>query len=66
MHVEVDITKCDSTGRCVMICPQVFQFHTGHKRAVVKMDPVPEVYRADVMKAAKACPQNAISVEEEE
>lgn len=65
MRAEVDITRCDSTGRCVMICPQVFEFHTGHKRAVVKLDPVPGVYRADVLKAAEACPQNAISVEEE-
>lgn len=66
MHVEIDPTRCDSTGRCVMICPEVFRFRTGDKRAAVIQDPVPEVYRAAVLKAAAACPTEAISVRQEE
>ncbi|OPL19627.1 MAG: hypothetical protein AVO35_09945 [Candidatus Aegiribacteria sp. MLS_C] len=59
MHVEIDLKRCDSTGRCVMICPEVFRFRTGDKRAAVVQDPVPEVYRAAVLKAVAACPNRS-------
>lgn len=66
MHVDIDLVRCDTTGRCVMICPQVFRFHTGHKKAEVIQDPVPERFRAEVMRAVEECPRNAITVENAE
>lgn len=62
MRAEIDLKKCDSTGRCVMICPEVFQFHTGHKRAMVVKNPIPPEYAQAVLKAVEECPQNAITV----
>ncbi len=60
MKAEVDKMKCDTSGRCVIICPEVFQFSTGDKKAKVIRNPVPPEYQQKVLEAHRECPMNAI------
>jgi len=52
---------CISCGRCVEICPEVFEM--GEDRARVKMDAIPEQYQDATQEAADECPTSAIIVE---
>ena len=52
---------CVSCGRCVEICPEVFEM--GDDRARVKVDEIPEQYRDATQQAADECPTSAIIVE---
>ncbi len=62
MDAHVSLTRCDRTGRCVQICPEVFQFQPGHKKAAVIKHPIPVRYQDAARRAAKECPQGAITV----
>jgi len=62
MKVEVDQMKCGTVGMCVKICPYVFRFQEGSKKATVIMDPVPEVYHEQCRKAARECPNGAVII----
>ena len=53
---------CISCGRCVDICPEVFEM--GEEFAEVKMNPIPGDYAEAVEEAAEECPTDAIIVEE--
>jgi hypothetical protein len=35
MKATVDPNRCDIAGICVVICPEVFRFHEGSKKAYV-------------------------------
>jgi ferredoxin len=63
MKVSVDHDVCLGCGICEGICPDVFSLGA-EPFAVVLLDPVPELYRADVTDAAEQCPEEAISVTE--
>jgi ferredoxin len=52
---------CISCGRCVEICPEVFEM--GEDRAYVKVDEIPEEYQDATQEAADECPTSAIIVE---
>ncbi len=52
---------CISCGRCVEICPEVFEM--GEDRAQVKVDEIPEEYQDATQEAADECPTSAILVE---
>jgi ferredoxin len=52
---------CISCGRCVEICPEVFEM--GEDRAYVKVDEIPEEYQDATQEAADECPTSAIVVE---
>jgi ferredoxin len=52
---------CISCGRCVEICPEVFEM--GEDRARVKMDAIPAEYQDATQEAADECPTSAIIVE---
>jgi ferredoxin len=66
MRASVDETRCDTTGRCVVICPRVFEFRPGTKKARVKVTTVPGRYRKDCRRAAGECPRDAIRIVEED
>jgi ferredoxin len=52
---------CISCGRCVEICPEVFEL--SEDKAVVKTDPIPEAYQDAAQEAADECPTSAIIIE---
>jgi ferredoxin len=61
--MKAQITEdCISCGRCVDICPEVFEM--GEEYAEVKMNSIPEEYADAVEEAAEECPTAAIIVEE--
>ncbi len=52
---------CISCGKCVDICPEVFQM--GEQYAEVQLDPIPQEYEQATRQAADECPTSAIIVE---
>jgi ferredoxin len=64
MKVDVDQMKCGTVGICVKICPEVFRFQEGSKKATVILDPIPAAYFDKCRRAARECPNNAIIVKE--
>jgi ferredoxin len=52
---------CIACGRCVDICPEVFEM--GESIAQVKVDPIPEEFEGTTRDAADECPVSAIVVE---
>jgi ferredoxin len=62
MKVDVDQMKCGTVGICVKICPEVFRFQEGSKKATVLLDPIPTAYHDQCRRAARECPNNAIIV----
>jgi ferredoxin len=61
MKASVDSNLCSAAGRCVEICPEVFEF--GANTAKVKLDTVPSECEDACRKAAEQCPSNAISMD---
>ncbi len=57
-HVTEDCIAC---GRCVEICPEVFEM--GEDTAHVTVDPIPKEYEDATQEAADECPTSAIVVE---
>jgi ferredoxin len=57
-HVTEDCIAC---GRCVEICPEVFEM--GQDLAHVKVDVVPQEYEDAAQEAADECPTSAIVIE---
>lgn len=53
---------CIACGRCVEICPDVFEM--GDEYAEVKVDVVPPEHEDAVRESADECPTDAIIVEE--
>ncbi len=62
MKAAVDPDLCTGCGECVDICPEVFEMVEG--RARMKEDRVPAVAEETCRAAAKACPTEAIAIEE--
>jgi ferredoxin len=52
---------CISCGRCVEICPEVFEM--GDDKAFVKVDTIPEEFQDAAQEAAGECPTSAIIIE---
>jgi len=60
MRISVDLNRCQSYGQCCFAAPDVFHFHNVE---ALEYDPAPdEARRADVIRAAKACPVQAIQI----
>jgi ferredoxin len=60
MRIIVDLNRCQSYGQCCFAAPDVFRFQNGEALAY---DPAPdEARRTDVIRAAKACPVQAIQI----
>ncbi len=62
MKAKVDQIKCGTVGKCVQICPEVFRFQEGSKKAAVIMEKIPESLRGKCCEAARACPNEAIEI----
>ncbi len=64
MRVIVDMNRCESNQICVGIAPDVFTMDDDD-RLVLLMDHVGEDRRADVVNAARQCPRQVITIEED-
>ena len=62
MKVEIDQLRCGTVGICVKICPEVFRFQEGSKKAIVILDPIPKALQERCLKAAKECPNDAVII----
>ena len=61
-RIKARVTEdCIACGRCIDICPEVFEM--GEAIAQAKMDPIPEEFEAATQEAADECPVSAIIVE---
>jgi ferredoxin len=61
VKVEIDSSRCQGHGSCVLTCSEVFIFDESGYGEVVDPDP-PERLRPDLDVAVANCPENAISV----
>lgn len=61
MKVEIDSSRCQGHGSCVLTCSEVFVFDESGYGEVIAQDP-PERLRPDLLVAVANCPENAISV----
>lgn len=60
--MKASVTEdCIACGRCVEICPEVFEM--GEDIAEVKVDAIPEEYQDATREATDECPTSAILVE---
>jgi len=62
MRATVDPNRCDIAGICVKICPEVFRFHEGSKKAYVTRKEIPKNLEQKCLEAAKKCPHKAIII----
>jgi ferredoxin len=65
MKVKVDQLKCATVGVCVKICPEVFRFQEGSKKATVMLDPIPVIHWEKCLRAARECPNKAVIIQEQ-
>jgi ferredoxin len=63
MRVVVDFDLCESNALCMGLAPEVFEVRDDDLLYVLDENP-PEELRDKVMAAVRACPKNAISIEE--
>jgi ferredoxin len=61
MHVIVDLTRCQAYAQCCFLAPDVFRLH-GEEALWYDPSPDPE-QREHVVRAAAACPVQAITIE---
>ncbi len=60
LSVIVDLSRCQVYGQCVFAAPAAFSLHAEDS---MEFDPAPdEAMREHILRAAKACPVQAISV----
>ena len=62
MRATVDPNRCDIAGICVKLCPEVFRFHEGSKKAYVTRVEIPKELEPKCLEAAKKCPNKAIII----
>ena len=68
MKVIVDLALCQGHSVCLGECPEVFDVieqDDGYPQVKVLLENPPEELREKVMKAARFCPNNVITVIEE-
>jgi len=63
MKVRVEQLKCDTSGICVMECPELFRFQEGSKKAEALLKEVPPSLEAKCIHIAGRCPTGAIILE---
>jgi ferredoxin len=61
MRIVVDLNRCQGYGQCVLLAPLVFELH-GEEALMYNRGP-DETQRLPVLRAAAACPVQAIRVE---
>jgi|TARA_B110001454_G_scaffold16244_1_gene14733 ferredoxin len=60
----VDLGKCVGQGMCVLYAPNVFALSDEDGRAQLRTGSVPQEQEDAVRQAARACPEQAISITE--
>ncbi|GHF24059.1 MULTISPECIES: ferredoxin [Streptomyces] len=63
MQIVVDLNRCQGYAQCVFLAPQVFELHG--EEALLYVPTVPEGQDERVLRAAAACPVQAITVGEQ-
>jgi ferredoxin len=63
MRVVVDFDQCESNALCMGILPEVFEVRDDDFLYVLNENPSEEL-RDKLMEAVRACPKNAISIED--
>lgn len=61
MRIVVDLNLCQAYAQCAFLAPEVFTMHG--EEALMHHPAVPEAQREQVLRAAAACPVQAILVE---
>jgi len=65
MKITVDLTLCQGHGRCVAVAPDFFDFADGAEQPSVLVETdTDEAQIALAQRAARACPERAIKVED--
>jgi ferredoxin len=64
MRVKVDSDKCQGTGYCTMVSPEVFELGDDGLATVLQSE-VDESQRELMLEAQNTCPTQAITVESE-
>ena len=62
MRVVVDLNRCQGYAQCVFLAPDVFELH-GEEAVLYDLNPN-DAQRLRVLRAAAACPVQAIAVEQ--
>jgi ferredoxin len=62
MRVKVDADKCQGTGYCTMVSPEVFELGEDGLATVLQSE-VDESQRELMLEAQNTCPTQAITVE---
>ena len=62
MRVSVDLDRCQGNGTCAETAPEVFGTRADGSVDVLQDAPPPGLHRA-VLRAARRCPTQAISVQ---
>ena len=65
MKVQIDPLRCRGHARCLDIAPDAFDFIDEEDRAFVLDDGVRRTSAADLLDAQLECPEQAISVEDD-
>ncbi len=65
MRVKVDRKLCNGDEICTELCPEVFSLDN-EGIAVVQVDKVPKELEDDVTEAIESCPEQSISVVDED
>jgi len=61
------VTKdCMGDRRCNELCPEVFEYDEDELKSIVKLDDIPEQYKAIVRQAALECGANAIEIADDD
>jgi ferredoxin len=63
MRVVVNFDLCESNALCMDACPEVFEVRDDDFLYILDEHP-PDELRAKVEQAARACPKQAITIEE--
>jgi ferredoxin len=61
MRIVVDLALCQGYAQCCFLAPEVFQFN-GQEALMYAPEP-DDVHREQVVRAAKACPVQAIALD---
>ncbi len=63
MRIVVDFNQCESNALCMEAAPEVFEVRDDDFLYVLEENPSEEL-RSKVQAAARACPKQAITIEE--